>query len=76
MRVSIVIACYSYIEHLIEYFRNILAQTFENLEAIAIDDASTEGEVSAIERRFLNQRIRLTCHEQNRGLVSSSNASV
>jgi hypothetical protein len=44
-----------------------LAQTFEDLEVVVVDDASADGTVAALEA-YEDPRVRVVVHERNRGI--------
>jgi len=44
-----------------------LGQTFEDLEVVVVDDASTDDTVAALEA-YEDSRVRVVAHEQNRGI--------
>ena len=75
-KVSVVIPCYNQAQYLTECVQSVLAQTFEDWEAIVVDDASTDRDVSAIVQSFRDQRIRLIRHDRNRGLSAARNSGV
>ncbi len=70
---SIVIPCYNQSKYLGDCLGSVLAQTFENWEVIVIDDASTEGNVSASGESFQDRRIRFVRHDRNLGLAATRN---
>lgn len=73
---SIIIPCYNQSQYLCECLQSLMTQTVEDWEAIVVDDASTEGNVSAIVESFHDERIHLIRHKQNRGLAASRNTGV
>lgn len=66
---SIVIPCYNSEEYLSECLESIIAQDFDQWEAIVINDASTDGSL-AVASRFSAQdgRIRVLDKTMNEGL--------
>ncbi len=72
--VSVVIPCYNYGHYLAGAVRSALDQEGVEVEAIVIDDASPDGSaVVAAELARAEPRIRLICHEQNKGHIATYN---
>jgi hypothetical protein len=74
-RVSVVIAVYNGERYLAEAIRSVLAQQFDDLELIVVDDGSTDRS-AAIVREFTDHRIRLLSNTTNVGLSRSLNRGV
>jgi len=51
----------------------LLQQTRSDWEAIVVDDASTIGDVRQVINMFNDPRIKLVCHERNKGLAAARN---
>ena len=45
-----------------------LAQTFEDLEVVVVDDASSDGTVAGLESSYDDPRLRVVVHDRNRGI--------
>lgn len=72
--ISIVMSVYNEEKHLDESINSILNQTFLNFEYILINDASTDGSLSIIEKyRDHDKRITLIDNIANLGLTKSLN---
>src|SRR2546422_584004 len=75
--VSIVVPCYNQADYLGECIRSIRAQSFQQWEAIIVDDGSEESErVTDVVRRVGDSRIHLLRHERNRGLAAARNTGI
>lgn len=72
-RASFVVPSYNYGRFLRQAIDSLLAQTYEPLEVIVIDDASTDGSQSILERYRAHPRVRLIQHPTNRGHIRSYN---
>ncbi|MGD2179758.1 glycosyltransferase family 2 protein [Lusitaniella coriacea] len=74
---SIVIPNYNHASYLEEQLQAILAQTFQPLEIIVVDDCSTDNSVAVVEHFAQNNRIiRLVKNEQNQGVSFSVNRGI
>jgi glycosyltransferase involved in cell wall biosynthesis len=45
-----------------------LAQTFQDLEVVVVDDASSDGTVAGLESSYDDPRLRVVVHERNQGI--------
>ena len=69
IKISVIIPAYNMEEQLGRCLQSVLAQTYENLEIIVINDGSTDGTAMILDR-FAEQDTRiLPVHQDNRGLV-------
>jgi hypothetical protein len=75
-RVTFVVPCYNYGHYVGHAIDSLLAQTFEALEVIAIDDASTDDSRQVLERYADDPRVRLVLHERNQGHIRSYNEGI
>ncbi len=76
-RVSVLVAAYN-AEQTIEYaLASILGQSYQNLELLVCDDASTDGTLQLLLERFANQpRVRLFRSRSNQGSYNLRNALI
>lgn len=74
--VSVVIPVYNGREVIIPAIRSMLAQTWENVEIIVVDDKSTDGTAEIISTTFDDDRIRLIRHRQNQGAALARNSGI
>lgn len=72
---SIVIPVYNRERLVGRAIESCLKQDFDDFEIIIVDDASTDGSVQAI-KRFSDPRIKLICHQTNRGVCPARNTAV
>jgi glycosyltransferase involved in cell wall biosynthesis len=70
--VSIVLPVYNGERYLAQAIDSCLEQTYENLEIIIVDDASTDHSVQIV-RSYGDKRIKLICHNRNRKLPAALN---
>ena len=75
-RVSFVVPCYNYGHFVAQAIDSLLAQSFEALEIIAIDDASTDDSRQVLERYAADPRVRLVLHPHNQGHIRSYNEGI
>jgi hypothetical protein len=73
-RVSVVIACYDYVDFVDEAIRSALDQEGVDLDLTIVDDASTDGsrDVSLAWARR-DPRVTVVVHNENQGVVASFN---
>jgi len=75
-RVSVIMPAYNVEPYVAEAVQSVLAQTFEDLEVVVVDDGSTDGTadtVAAIAAR--EPRVRLV-RQPNRGLAGARNTAM
>ena len=72
--ISVVIPLYNKARHIQRAIDSVLAQTFQDFEAIVIDDGSTDGGGDIV-RRYTDRRIRLIAQE-NAGVSAARNRGV
>jgi glycosyltransferase involved in cell wall biosynthesis len=74
-RVSVIIPAYDCAPFIGDSIRSVLDQTFEDLEVIVVDDASTDGTVA--EALATNDvRLRLIRHRTNIGVAAAANSGL
>ena len=68
-RISIIVAAYNVSHYIERCLRSIKEQTLADVEAIVVNDASTDDTADIIARLALgDDRIRIVTHDVNRGL--------
>lgn len=70
--VTVLITAYNEAEHIEEAVRSVLAQTYDNLEAVVINDGSTDGTEDVLRQGFEDERLRVSDLRRN-GRVTSLN---
>ncbi len=77
-KVSIIIACYNYGQYIPEAIDSVLAQTYQDYEAIIVDDCSNDGTTPAVlaEQVKRDKRIKLITNEKNIGAYPSRNRAI
>lgn len=73
--VSFLVATYNRAGLVQQCVRSILEQTYENIEIIVIDDASTDGTESLLRNEF-GEKIKYLCNNINRGVAYSRNLAL
>ena len=63
--VSVIIPAYRQAEYLGDALRSVLGQTYPNLEAIVVDDASPDNTAQVV-AGFQDPRLRYIRHDRNR----------
>jgi len=73
--VSVIIPTFNRADLLPKAVRSVLAQTYQDLEIVVIDDASADCTTSVVQR-MNDPRIRYVRHERNRGIAAARNTGV
>jgi len=73
-KVSVIIPTYNRLPMLKEAVDSVLAQDFEDLELIVVDDSSTDG--TAEEMKEYGGRVKLIEHTENRGVSAARNRGI
>lgn len=74
-KISVIIPTYNRVDKIERSVRSVLEQTYQNIEVLVIDDASTDKTKEAIES-IEDERIRYICLEENGGASVARNAGV
>ncbi len=74
-KITVLMPVFNAALHLREAMESILAQTFGDFEFLIIDDGSTDDTVAII-RSFSDKRIRLVCHDENKGIRDTLNEGI
>ena len=73
--VSVIIPVYNKQEFIEDTIKSVLMQTYENLEIILVDDASTDNSVKIIEK-YLRKNIKLIKLKENLGVAIARNTAI
>jgi glycosyltransferase involved in cell wall biosynthesis len=73
--VSVIIPTYNRAEAVQRTLDSVLDQTFEGLEAIVVDDASTD-DTAAVVAAYDDERVELVQHQRNRGGSAARNTGI
>ena len=65
--VSVIIPNYNHESYLAQRIDSVLRQTYENIEVIILDDASSDGSMAVIERYAGEARVRILANKNNSG---------
>lgn len=74
--VSVVVASYNHAEYLEERMNSLIAQTYQNLEILVIDDCSTDDSVEILRLYEAHPMVKLIIRKNNGGWVTVSNQGV
>lgn len=69
--ISIITTSYNYENYISETIKSVLAQTYTDWELIIVDDASCDNSVEVIKSFCEDKRIKLICHDENKGLAQA-----
>lgn len=75
-RVSVILPAYNREDFVARAIDSVLAQTFTDFELIVVDDASTDGTRSVLERYRDTPRLRLILSDENRGGGGARNLGI
>ena len=73
-KVSVIIPTYNRLPMLREAVNSVLAQDFEDIELIVVDDGSTDG--TGKEMKRYGGRVRLLQHSKNKGVSAARNRGI
>lgn len=76
MKVSVIIPIYNGEKYFTECIQSILDQSFTNIEVIVINDGSTDGSLSLIERYAQNDSRIGVINQKNKGVSAARNAGL
>jgi len=74
--VSIVVASYNHAEYLGQRMESLIAQTYQNIEIIVIDDHSTDNSLEVLRKYESHPKVNLVVRDKNGGWVTVSNQGV
>lgn len=69
--ISIITTSYNYGEYISETIKSIRAQSYSDWELVIVDDSSLDNSVEIIKSFCKDKRIKLICHDKNKGLTQS-----
>ncbi|WP_050929916.1 glycosyltransferase family 2 protein [Aestuariivita boseongensis] len=73
--VSVIIPTYNRAGTILRSIQSVLAQDYQNLEVIVVDDGSTD-QTQNILSSVADERVRLIVHEKNRGVGAARNSGI
>lgn len=73
--VSVIIPAYNREDTIDRSIRSVLAQTYDNLEVIVVDDCSTDATRRVVDS-VGDRRIHLICHDKNKGANAARNRGI
>lgn len=73
--VSVIITTYNRANLVSRAIKSVLGQTYENLELVVVDDASTDDTHSVV-NRFEDERLTYVRHDENRHLSAARNTGI
>jgi len=75
--VSVIIPTYNRSKYIDRAIASVLAQTYENMEAIVVDDGSTDDTARLVESYARkDSRLRLIAHDKRRGAQAARNTGI
>lgn len=74
--ISVIIACYNIAEYIGRCLDSVLAQTYENLEIIVVDDGSTDDSGAICDKYATDDSRIKVIHKENQGLGPARNSGM
>ena len=74
--VSVIVASYNHAVYLERRMESLIAQTYQNIEILVIDDCSPDNSVEILRRYSSHPKIKLVLREENGGWITVSNQGV
>ena len=74
--ISIIIPVYNTRSYLIECLDSVIAQTFNNIEIILVDDGSNDGSEKIVDEYALRDERIKVIHQKNQGLSAARNTGI
>lgn len=75
--ISVIIPIYNVQDYIEECLKSVIAQTYKNIEILCIDDCGLDNSISVVKKyMIIDSRIRLICHEENKGLGGGRNTGI
>lgn len=74
--ISVVVPVYNVEKYLAECLDSILAQTYQNLEIIVVNDGSTDGSPKIVQKYSAKHKSIVVVNKKNGGLSSARNAGI
>ena len=75
-KVSVVIPAYNKADFTVEAINSVLAQDYDNIEIIVVDDGSTDDTVGHLQCFFLLDKDFNYMHQENKGVSAARNAGI
>jgi glycosyltransferase involved in cell wall biosynthesis len=76
-KVSVLIPTYNYARYLSQTIESVLAQNFDDMEILIVDDCSRDNTMEILEKyRRLDDRIRVFLNTSNLGMVNNWNRAL
>jgi glycosyltransferase involved in cell wall biosynthesis len=72
-RASVLIPTYNQVAYVAGAIETVLDQTYRDIEALVVNDGSTDGTREVLERYADDRRVRIFHNERNRGISYSFN---
>ncbi len=80
MKVSIIIPVYNVAPYIERCIKSVMNQTFQDIECILVNDASSDGSITIAERLIADYngpiRFKIFNHEHNRGVAAARNTGI
>ncbi len=75
-KVSVIVSCYNQREFIADAIASVLGQTYENIEAVVIDNGSTDDSAEIIRKYERDPRVTVLLHAQNGAVTKRLNEGI
>jgi len=76
-RISVIVAAYNVEKYLSVAMDNLIGQTYENIEIVAVDDGSTDSTAAMLDAYAAqDERVKVIHHSQNKGLFAARKTGI
>lgn len=76
MKVSAIVTSYNHAEYLDQRMQSLLAQSYQPLEIIVVDDCSKDNSLAVLEKYKIHSNVKIIALKENQGYANACNVGV